>query len=80
MSTKPPAAGSTIPEPTPPKCPHCKEDMPTVDGYPYTLGNFIILSVACTKCKMLLHMGIMPVAKLQQLEEGPGGPRIQIPS
>jgi hypothetical protein len=64
MSTKPPA-GATIPEPTPPKCPYCKEDMPTVDGYPYTLGMFVILSVACTKCKALLHMGIMPAARLQ---------------
>jgi hypothetical protein len=70
--------GSTIPDPTPPKCPHCKADMPTVDGYPYTLGSFVILSVACTKCKVLLHMGIMPMAKLQEMEEG--GPRIALPS
>ena len=76
-----PAAGATIPEPTPPKCPHCKETLATVDGYPYTLGSFVILSVACTNCKMLLHMGIMPVAKLQQLEDQQsGGPRIALPS
>ena len=64
-----PPVGSTIPEPKPPKYPHCKEDLTTVDGYPYTLGKFVILSVACTKCKMLLHMGIMPVARLEAIAE-----------
>ena len=53
--------------------------MSALQGKPSTVGmHFVILSVACTKCKMLLHMGIMPVAKLQQMEDGP--PRIQIPS
>jgi hypothetical protein len=68
MSTQPPA-GSTIPQPTPPKCPHCQESLETVDGYPYTLGSFMILSVACTKCKTLLHMGIMPLARLVAEQE-----------
>jgi hypothetical protein len=67
MSTPP--VGSTIPEPTPPKCPHCKQDMPTVDGYPYTLGAFLILSVSCTKCKTLLHMGIMPLSRIAAEQE-----------
>jgi len=69
--SKPPA-GSTIPEPTPPKCPRCNADMPTVDGYPYTLGNFAILSLACTKCKVLLHLQIFQAAAVP--------PRVSLPS
>ncbi len=46
--------------------------MPTVDGYPYTLGNFAILSLACTKCKVLLHLQIFQAAAEP--------PRVSLPS
>jgi hypothetical protein len=51
MSTE---QGSTIPAPPLPKCPHCKEDLTAINGFPYMLGNFTVLSVSCSACRMAL--------------------------
>jgi hypothetical protein len=55
-------ATPVIPPATIPKCPHCKETMKSIDGYQYTLGAFLVLTVHCHSCKILLATSIFPVA------------------
>lgn len=73
MSTTAPP-GSSIPLPPLPKCPYCEADMPTINGYPYMLGRFTVLSVSCSSCRTALHFQIF------QNPPEEGGPKVQIPS
>ena len=74
MSTTPAPPGSTIPAPPLPKCPYCEADLATVNGYPYMLGSFTVLSISCSSCRAALHFQIF------QNPPAEGGPRVQIPS
>jgi hypothetical protein len=73
MSTEP---GSTIPEPPIPVCPHCGADLRAINGFPYMLGSFTVLSVACSECRRLLHMQIFQNPSQGESNE----PRMYFPS
>lgn len=66
---------SEIPEVKPPKCPHCKADMPRVNQYSWGgSAGWLILAVYCESCSVLLKMAIVPV--MQQSPDDPGESRI----
>jgi hypothetical protein len=72
MSEKPPA-GSTIPDVPIPRCPYCQNDLTAINGFPFMIGPYTVLTVACANCRTLLHMQIF------QNPPQDGGPRVQIP-
>ncbi len=57
MST-PASPGSTIPLPPLPRCPYCEVDLTAINGFPYMIGPYTVLSVACGHCRMALHFQI----------------------
>jgi hypothetical protein len=61
-----------IPDPPLPKCPKCGADLAQINGYPYMLGGFTILSISCSNCRVALHFQIF--------QNPPGEPRVRIPS
>jgi hypothetical protein len=63
---------SAIPDPPIPKCPYCDEDIRTINGYPFMLGNFTVLSVSCSSCQRALHFQIFQNPTEQ--------PRVELPS
>lgn len=73
MSTPAPP-GSTIPQATPPNCPHCDAPLPELGLYAYAVGGYRILNLWCVHCGKALHFQIFQAP----LEDG--GPRVQIPS
>jgi hypothetical protein len=64
MSTSP------TPEPRPANCPYCEKILATIDAWPYFIGSWAVLSVACSNCHALLHMQIQP-AKIAAPQEDP---------
>jgi hypothetical protein len=82
MSTQSPA-GATVPEPRPPKCPHCKKDMPIVVLYPFQIGQLLLPSIQCPWCAVMLHISIITPqpAKETDIEAQHSGPsKIVMPS
>jgi hypothetical protein len=80
MSTKP--AGAEAAPPRPPKCPHCKKDMPMVGLYPYQIGVLLLPSVQCPWCAVLLHLSIItppPAQPAAEPETPPADPKIWRP-
>ena len=80
--TQMPKRPSHVPEPVPPKCPHCGHVLDTVGLFSWMSPPWMILNVQCSnpECRVVLHMQIVPMIPQQTAEEPPAGPRIHIPS
>jgi len=61
MSTEP----TKKPDPIPPKCPHCKQEMPMLGLFAYQIDPLIIPILMCPWCHVLLHMPTSAVAPTQ---------------
>ena len=67
-------------DPRPPKCPHCKKDMPIMVLYPYQIGALLIPSVQCPWCAVMLHMTIITPQPQPPDPDAPPAPKIWPPS
>jgi hypothetical protein len=54
MSTEP----TKKPDPIPPKCPHCKKEMPMLGLFAYQIDPLIIPILMCPWCHVLLHIHV----------------------
>jgi hypothetical protein len=54
MSTEP----TKKPDPIPPKCPHCKQEMPMLGLFAYQIDPLIIPILMCPWCHVLLHIHV----------------------
>jgi hypothetical protein len=80
--TQMPKKESSVPAPTPPRCPYCGHVLDTVGLFSWSSPPWLILNVNCSspECLAVLHMQIVPMVQQQQEELPPRGPRLHIPS
>jgi hypothetical protein len=75
-------AGQDIPAALVPKCPHCEEPLVTLNKYSYTEAAWMILTIACGQCNVLLNSIVVPVGPAPEPEDPASNPtrRIHMPS
>jgi hypothetical protein len=76
-----PKSAPPIPEVQPPKCPHCKAELGSIEKFNWGSPTWVILCVMCPACHVALAFEFLAVQKAgADPGEPPPGGYIHVPS